>query len=178
MKRNIFVLLILVSVVAMMAACVPATTPAQPAQPAAAQPAAAEAAKWCSNVRIVFFPGGPQGGVFANNVYNGAKAAQADLGPKVDYVFSDWAVQKMIQQFKEVAATKPDGIAVMGHPGDEAFDPLIIEAREERHHRHQPEHHPAQDAGGESRPTASAMSARTSTARALPWAMRRSNASA
>jgi simple sugar transport system substrate-binding protein len=125
MKRNIFVLLILVTVVAMMAACVPATTPAQPA---AAQPAAAEAAKWCSNVRIVFFPGGPQGGVFANNVYNGAKQAQADLGPKVDYVFSDWAVQKMIQQFKEVAATKPDGIAVMGHPGDEAFDPLIIEA--------------------------------------------------
>jgi len=25
----------------------------------------------------------------------------------------------MIQQFRESAATKPDGIAVMGHPGDE-----------------------------------------------------------
>ena len=34
----------------------------------------------------------------------------------------------MIQQFREVAATRPDGIAVMGHPGDEAFDPLIIDA--------------------------------------------------
>ena len=78
--------------------------------------------------------------MFANNVYNGAKAAQADLGPKVDYVFSDWDPQKMIQQFKEVAATKPDAIAVMGHPGDEAFDSLIIESRKERHHRHQPEH--------------------------------------
>jgi simple sugar transport system substrate-binding protein len=66
--------------------------------------------------------------VFANNVYNGAKAAQADLGPKVDYVFSDWDPQKMIQQFKEAAATKPDGIAVMGHPGDESFDSLIIDA--------------------------------------------------
>jgi simple sugar transport system substrate-binding protein len=85
--------------------------------------------KWCSDVRIVFFPGGPQGGVFAVNVYNGAVAAQADLGPKVDYVWSDWDPQKMIQQFSESAATKPDGIAIMGHPGDEAFDPLIDDAR-------------------------------------------------
>jgi len=28
-------------------------------------------AKWCSGVKIAAFPGGPQGGVFANNVYNG-----------------------------------------------------------------------------------------------------------
>jgi simple sugar transport system substrate-binding protein len=88
----------------------------------------AAAGKWCSGVRIVFFPGGPQGGVFAVNVYNGAVQAAADLGPKVDYVWSDWDPQKMIQQFREVAATKPDGIAVMGHPGDESFDPLIDDA--------------------------------------------------
>lgn len=84
--------------------------------------------KWCKNVRIVFFPGGPQGGVFAVNVYNGAVQAAADLGPKVDYVWSDWDPQKMIQQFQEAAATKPDGIAVMGHPGDESFDALIDKA--------------------------------------------------
>lgn len=84
--------------------------------------------KWCSNVQIVFFPGGPAGGVFANNVFNGARQATLDLGPKVRYVFSDWDPQKMIQQFKEAAATKPDGIAVMGHPGDDAFDPLIEDA--------------------------------------------------
>jgi len=83
---------------------------------------------WCSNVHIVFFPGGPAGGVFANNVYNGAKQAQADLGPRVDYVFSNWDPQMMIQQFNEAAATKPDGIAVMGHPGDDAFDSLIDSA--------------------------------------------------
>jgi simple sugar transport system substrate-binding protein len=29
----------------------------------------------------------------------------------------------------EAVATKPDGIAVMGHPGDDAFDPLIDDAR-------------------------------------------------
>src|SRR4029079_16416902 len=48
--------------------------------------------------------------------------------PTVDYVWSDWDPQKMIQQFREAAATKPDGIAVMGHPGDEAFDSLIDDA--------------------------------------------------
>jgi len=90
--------------------------------------APAQQAKWASKVRIVFFPGGPAGGVFAVNVYNGAKQAELDLGCKVDYVWSDWDPQKMIQQFREVAATRPDGIAVMGHPGDEAFDPLIIDA--------------------------------------------------
>jgi simple sugar transport system substrate-binding protein len=85
-------------------------------------------AKWASKVRIVFFPGGPQGGVFAVNVYNGARQAEMDLGCKVDYVWSDWDPQKMIQQFREVVATRPDGICVMGHPGDEAFDPLIEDA--------------------------------------------------
>ena len=86
------------------------------------------AGKWCG-VKIVFFPGGPAGGVFADNVYNGAKqAAGRPRAPKSDYVCSDWDRQKMIQQFKEAAATKPDGIAVMGHPGDESFDPLINDA--------------------------------------------------
>ena len=107
-------------------ACAPQAAPTEAPKEAAP---AAEGAKWCSDVRIVFFPGGPEGGVFAVNVYNGAVQAQADLGPKVDYVWSDWNVQTMLQQFSEAAATKPDGIAVMGHPGDEAFYPLIEDAR-------------------------------------------------
>ena len=84
--------------------------------------------KWAAKVRVVFFPGGPQGGVFAVNVYNGARQAEFDLGCKVDYVWSDWDPQKMIQQFREAVATRPDGICVMGHPGDEAFGPLIDDA--------------------------------------------------
>jgi simple sugar transport system substrate-binding protein len=100
-------------------------TPA-PAAPQASEPA--QGANWCSGVKIVFFPGGPAGGVFANNVYNGARQAEADLGADVQYVFSDWDPEKMISQFKEAAATKPDGIAVMGHPGDDAFGPLIDDA--------------------------------------------------
>jgi simple sugar transport system substrate-binding protein len=115
------VLLIAALVLSACTAVVPAGT--------AAPGAAAEAPKWCSGVDLVFFPGGPAGGVFANNVYNGAKQAEADLGPTVQYIFSDWDPQKMIQQFQEAVATKPDGIAVMGHPGDDAFSPLIDDAQ-------------------------------------------------
>jgi simple sugar transport system substrate-binding protein len=103
-------------------------TPGPTQPPAPTQAPAAAGGKWCSNVKIVFFPGGPQGGVFAVNVYNGAVQAQKDLGPDVQYVWSNWDPQTMITQFREAAATKPDGIAVMGHPGDEAFDSLIDDA--------------------------------------------------
>ncbi|MBZ0295316.1 MAG: substrate-binding domain-containing protein [Anaerolineae bacterium] len=84
---------------------------------------------WCSDVNIVFFPGGPAGGPFASVVYNGALRAAADLGANVEYVWSDWDPEKMITQFAEAAATNPDGIAIMGHPGTEAFAPLVDEAR-------------------------------------------------
>src|ERR671925_509243 len=93
----------------------------------AATPAAAEGG-WCSGTDIVFFPGGAPGGSFETVVYNGALAAAADTGAKVEYVCSDWNPEKMITQFSEAMATKPDGIAVMGHPGNEAFQPLVDEA--------------------------------------------------
>jgi simple sugar transport system substrate-binding protein len=91
-------------------------------------PGARAQTKWAQGIKIAFFPGGPQGGVFAVNVYNGARQAEFDLGVKVNYIWSDWDPQKMIQQFQEVVATKPDGIAIMGHPGDAAFDALIDQA--------------------------------------------------
>ena len=74
-------------------------------------------------------PGGTAGGGFETVVYNGAKAAAAALGPSVTYQWSDWDPNKMITQFQQAVATKPDGIAIMGHPGDSAFDPLIDQAR-------------------------------------------------
>src|SRR4030043_107642 len=57
-----------------------------------------------------------------------APAAPADTGADVQYVWSDWNPEKMISQFSEAVATKPDGIAVMGHPGNDAFAPLVDEA--------------------------------------------------
>ncbi len=90
--------------------------------------AAQDDAQFCKDTSIVFFPGGPEGGGFATVVYNGAKAAEALFGADVVYSWSDWDPAKMITQFGEAVATQPDGIAVMGHPGDDAFKPLIDDA--------------------------------------------------
>ncbi|BER92597.1 substrate-binding domain-containing protein [Atrimonas thermophila] len=93
-------------------------------------PAFAEGKRF-EGIRIRFFCGGPPGGPFASVVYRGAKAAEEDLGCTVEYVFSDWDPEKMVNQFKEAIASKPDGIAIMGHPGDDALDPLIDQAFEQ-----------------------------------------------
>ena len=94
----------------------------------AAAPSSAQAGKWCAGKKIVFFPGGPAGGVFAVNVYNGAKQAAKDLGVNVQYEWSNWDPATMVSQFKSAIATKPTGIAVMGHPGDAAIDKWIDQA--------------------------------------------------
>jgi len=141
-KKNLFRLMLALLVIVMVTSCAPA--PVQQAAPAeapaaeevaAAEPGATEGAapgaegKWCAGTDIVFFPGGSPGGPFATVVYNGAVAAAADLGANVEYVWSDWNPEKMVTQFVEAAATKPDGIAIMGHPGDDAFGPVVDDAR-------------------------------------------------
>ena len=84
--------------------------------------------KWCKGVHLRFFVGGAEGDSFGTIVYNGAKQAERDLGPTVDYIFSGWDVERMTQQLREAIAVKPDGIAMMGHPGDAALMPLAEEA--------------------------------------------------
>jgi simple sugar transport system substrate-binding protein len=91
-------------------------------------PAVQAEGKHFEGIHIVFFPGGNEGGPFASVVYRGAKAAEEDLGPKVDYVWSGWLPDRMVAQFKDAVARKPDGIAIMGHPGVAAFAPLVDEA--------------------------------------------------
>jgi simple sugar transport system substrate-binding protein len=88
----------------------------------------ASAVGWCSGVKIAAFPGGPQGGVFANNVYNGYKQAAKDLGPSVQYYFSDWDPNKLVSQMKEALASKPDGMAIYGFGGPEATTPIVNQA--------------------------------------------------
>ena len=83
---------------------------------------------WCAGVDIIFFPGGQPGGPFETVVYNGAVQAQADLGANVEYVWSNWNPETMVTQFVEATAMHPDGIAIMGHPGDDAFGPVVDEA--------------------------------------------------
>jgi simple sugar transport system substrate-binding protein len=141
MKTKIFLTLIIAVAIAA-TACAPAATatsapaaaPATsapggaPATEAPAAAAPAQTAGWCSGTKIVFFPGGTPGGGFETVVYNGALQAAKDTGADVQYVWSDWDPAKMTTQFTQAVATKPDGIAVMGHPGDTAFDPLIDDA--------------------------------------------------
>ncbi|MGA2504965.1 MAG: substrate-binding domain-containing protein [Anaerolineales bacterium] len=115
----------IVSVIALLSIVLAACgTAAKTPAPAATGPTA----KWCAGTKIVFFPGGTPGGGFEQVVYNGALQAAADTGADVQYVWSDWDPAKMISQFTQAVATKPNGIAIMGHPGDPAFDPLIDNA--------------------------------------------------
>jgi len=94
----------------------------------AQDPADFPASKWCEGMTIRFFAGGEAGDAFASIVYKGALAAEADLGPKVEYVFSGWNVQKMVDQMREAIVAKPNGISMMGHPGDDAIMPLAEQA--------------------------------------------------
>ncbi len=84
--------------------------------------------KWCSGVNIAAFPGGPQGGVFANNVYNGFRQAELDLGPTVTYYFSNWDPNLMLQQIQQAVATGVDGIATYGFAGEPATGPIVDQA--------------------------------------------------
>ncbi len=114
---------------AMLAGC---AAPAPAAAPAAAvAPAAADASgKWCTGMTIRYFVGGNAGTPFAKVVDTGAHAAAADLGAKVEYIYSDWNNEKMLAQLRDAVAAKPDGIAMMGHAGDAAIAPLAKAAKE------------------------------------------------
>lgn len=105
-------------------------TPAIMLAALAAHPAHATdpVAKWCQGVKIAAFPGGPQGGVFANNVYNGFRQAELDLGPSVTYYFSNWDPHTMLTQIQQALATKVDGIATYGFGGEPATAPLVDQA--------------------------------------------------
>ncbi len=89
---------------------------------------AAELAQSGKGMTIWFDAGGSVGEPYATTVVNGALQAAADTGCDLKVVYSDWAPEKMLENFKNGLANKADGFVVMGHPGDEAFAPLIDQA--------------------------------------------------
>jgi len=79
-------------------------------------------------ITIWFDTGGPAGGPYNTIVQNGAVQASVDMGCEVKILYSDWNPERMIENFKTALAAGPDGIVVMGHPGDDAYAPFIQEA--------------------------------------------------
>jgi len=61
---------------------------------------------------------------------NGARAAAEQLGIELVEQYSGWDPQVMIDQFNEAIAAEPDGIVIMGHPGEDAMAPLVEQAIE------------------------------------------------
>jgi simple sugar transport system substrate-binding protein len=113
--------LVKTSTIVLMLACIASAAYAQQWTPGT---------QWAQGIRLRFFVGGDPGDTFAAIVYRGALQAEKDLGVKVEYVFSGWAVEKMTAQLREAIAVKPDGIAMMGHAGDDAMMPLAKQAAE------------------------------------------------
>ena len=72
--------------------------------------------------------GGNQGDPSVLARTNGARAAAEALGIELIEQYSGWDPQIMIQHFNEAIAASPDGIAIMGHPGEDAMAPLVEEA--------------------------------------------------
>ena len=105
--------------VILLGACVPPPG----AAPAAAGGGGPADGQWCKGMKIRFFVGGNEGTPFAKIVDLGAHAATKDLGPDVEFVYSNWENEKMISQLRDAIAAKPNGIAFMGHAGDDAVSP-------------------------------------------------------
>jgi simple sugar transport system substrate-binding protein len=61
---------------------------------------------------------------------NGALAAGDAFGIKIIEQYSAWQPEKMLEQFRQAVAAKPDCIEIMGHPGNDAFEPLVKQARD------------------------------------------------
>jgi simple sugar transport system substrate-binding protein len=72
--------------------------------------------------------GGTQGDASTLARTNGARAAAEDYGIELHEQYSAWDQQTMIDQFNEAMAASPDAIVIMGHPGEDAFAPLVDQA--------------------------------------------------
>jgi simple sugar transport system substrate-binding protein len=87
-----------------------------------------EAAAGAEELTVYMQMGGQQGDPSTLARTNGARASAAHLGIKLIEQYSGWDAQTMIDQFKEAIAGEPDGIAIMGHPGEDAMGSLIDQA--------------------------------------------------
>lgn len=79
-------------------------------------------------LKIWFDAGGSPGESYSMVLQNGAAAAAKDMDVDISFVYSDWNPEKMLTNFRQGLAMRPDGMVVIGAPGDDAYEPLIDEA--------------------------------------------------
>jgi len=89
------------------------------------QPVAAQGGE---KIVVYMQMGGTQGDGTTLARTNGAKAAAEALGIELHEQYSSWDQQAMINQFNEALAAEPDGVVIMGHPGEDAFTALVDDA--------------------------------------------------
>ncbi|MBN1430280.1 MAG: substrate-binding domain-containing protein [Anaerolineae bacterium] len=142
MKRLFLIMAVVVVALTVLSGCqqavtqaanVEADTRSSDAADVAEEPAAdvAEEPAVAGEQIVVYMQmGGQQGDPSTLARTNGAKAAAEALGIKLIEQYSGWDPQVMIDQFKEAIAAEPDGIVIMGHPGEDAMESLVDQARE------------------------------------------------
>jgi simple sugar transport system substrate-binding protein len=140
MKRLLNILAILMVATFVLSACGTAATPAATSAPAATAAQAATSAPAATSgpapaqastgpqLVVYMQMGGTAGDASTLARTNGARDAAARFNIKLVEQYSGWDPQKMIDQFKEAVAAKPDGIEIMGHPGGAAFSSLVDDA--------------------------------------------------
>ena len=102
------------------------------ARPSRAAGTGARRDKWCKDVHIRFFVGGAEGDAFGTIVYNGAKQAAADLGAEGRlHLLRLGRRRRWCSNCAKPSPSKPNGIAMMGHPGDASIMPLAEQAHKD-----------------------------------------------
>lgn len=81
-----------------------------------------------AGVNIIFILGGEPGQTFSDSVYQGIRTAEQDLGCQVTMAWTHWERERLLARLKAAIAAKPDGICLMGFPGQEDMGPLVDEA--------------------------------------------------
>ncbi|MBI2423641.1 MAG: substrate-binding domain-containing protein [Candidatus Hydrogenedentes bacterium] len=80
---------------------------------------------------IVFIMGGAPGQPISDTVAMGVRAAERDLGCKVEMRWTHWSEERITGQLTNAIESAPDGICLIGFPAQDALVPLIESAFEE-----------------------------------------------
>jgi len=94
-----------------------------------AAPARAQQEPLGGGLTMYFQMGGNPGDGSTLPRTNGARAAAAAFGVKLVEQYSGWQPEVMLNHFREALAASPACVEIMGHPGNEAFAPLVADAQ-------------------------------------------------